>query len=110
VFMGSVVGSEEVVVAAPSGMVVDSSPAKRMLRCRFLRPVSSSPPLGEVFTGEALGSSELSSIGEVSSVLEEAMPEMGPDLEPVPGGGLSDEQREDFNRVYLEMFLDLASC
>ncbi|KAE8075488.1 hypothetical protein FH972_014203 [Carpinus fangiana] len=31
-------------------------------------------------------------------------------LEPGPVGGLSDEQREDCNRVFLEMFLDSVSC
>ena len=50
-----------------------------------------------------LGSSELSSLGEVSSVSNEAVPEMDPDLEPDSGGGLSDERREDSYCVFLEM-------
>jgi hypothetical protein len=58
----------------------------------------------------ALGSAELSSTGEVSSVSDEAAPKKDPDLVPVPSGGLSDEQRKDFNRVFLEMFPDSASC
>jgi hypothetical protein len=110
VFMGSVAGSEEVVSTALSSMVADSSPAKSMLRRRFLRPVSSSPPTGEVSTGEALGSAESSSTREVLSVPNEAVPEKDPDLEPVSGGGLYDEKREDCNHVFLEMFPDLASC
>ena len=43
-------------------------------------------------------------------MLDEAVQEKDPDLEPVPGGGLSDEQREDYNRVFLEMFPDSSSC
>jgi hypothetical protein len=42
--MGSVADSDEAVSATPSGKVADSSPAKSMLRCGFLRPVSLSPP------------------------------------------------------------------
>ena len=60
--------------------------------------------------GEALGSVESSSTGEISSMSDEDVPEKDPDLELVPGSGLSNEQREDFNRVFLEMFLDSASC
>ena len=48
VFMGSVAGSEETVLAALLGTVADSSPAKSMLWRGFLRPVSSSPPIGEL--------------------------------------------------------------
>jgi hypothetical protein len=51
---------------------------------------------------------ESSSIGEVSSMSDEAAPEKDPDLDPVPGGGLSDEQWKDFNRVSLEMFPNIS--
>ena len=37
-------------------------------------------------------------------------PKKDPDLDPVPSGGLSVEQRKDFDRVFLEMFPDSASC
>jgi hypothetical protein len=37
-------------------------------------------------------------------------PKKDPDLDPVPRGGLSVEQRKDFNRVFLEMFPESASC
>jgi hypothetical protein len=108
--MGSVAGFDEAVPAAPSGKVADSSPAKSMLRREFLRPVSSSQLEEEAVL--ALGSAELSSIGEVSSVSDESALEkdLDLDLESVLGGGLSDEQREDFNRVFLEMFPYSASC
>jgi hypothetical protein len=106
--IGPVAGSDEVVSTIPSGKVAASSPVKSMLRHRFLRHVSSSPSEEEVVL--ALGSTESSSTGEVSSVSDEAGPEKDPDLEPVPGGGLSDEQREDCNRVFLEMFPDSVSC
>jgi hypothetical protein len=104
--MGSVAGSKEAVSAAQLG----SSPAKSMLRRGFLRPVYSSLPTGEVSTGEALESAESSSIGEISFVPDKAVLEKDPDLEPVLGSGLSNEQREDFYRVFLEMFPDSASC
>jgi hypothetical protein len=61
----SVAGSYEAVSAAPSGQVADSSPAKSLLQCGFLRPMSSSLPEKEAVL--ALGSIESSSIGEVSS-------------------------------------------
>jgi hypothetical protein len=70
--------------------------------------VSSSPPEEDV--GLALGSADLSSTGKVLSVSDEAVREKDPDLEPVMGGGLSDEQREDCNCVFLEMFPVSASC
>ena len=35
--------------------------------------------------------------------------EKDPDLDPIPRGGLSVEQRKDFDCVFLEMFLDSAS-
>jgi hypothetical protein len=41
---------------------------------------------------------------------EGAALEKDPDLDLVPGGGLSDEQKKDFERVFLEMFPDSASC
>jgi hypothetical protein len=43
-------------------------------------------------------------------LFEGAAPEKDPDLDPVPGGGLSNEQKKDFERVFLEMFPDSASC
>ena len=61
----SVAGSDEAVLAAPSGKVADSSPAKSLLRCGFLRPVSSSSPEEEEVL--ALGSAESSSIGQILS-------------------------------------------
>jgi hypothetical protein len=60
-----VISSDDVSLAAPSGKVADSSPAKSLLRREFLRPVSSLPlEEGAVL---ALGFAELSSTGEVSS-------------------------------------------
>jgi hypothetical protein len=41
---------------------------------------------------------------------EGSAPKKDPDLDPVPRGGLSVEQRKDFNRVFLEMFPESASC
>jgi hypothetical protein len=109
VIMGSVASSNEAVLATPSGKVADSSLATSMLWRGFLRPVSSSPPEEEAVL--ALGSAESSSTREVSSMLDDAAtPKKDPDLDLVPGGGLSDEQRKDFNRVFLEMFPDSASC
>jgi hypothetical protein len=58
----------------------------------------------------ATGSAESSSTREVTSVSDEAAQERDLDLEPVPGGGLSDEQREDCSHVFLEMFPDSVSC
>ena len=106
--IGLVAGSDKAVSTAPSGKVADSAPMKSMLRCGFLRLVSSSPFEEEAVL--ALGSAELSSTREVSSMSDEAASVKDPDLEPVPGGGLSDEQREDCNRVFLEMFPDSVSC
>ena len=105
---GSVAGFDEAVSAALSGKVANSSPAKSVLHHGFLRPVSSSTPDEESVL--ALGAAESSSIREVSSVSDEVALEKDPDLEPVMGGGLFDEQREDCNRVFLEMFSDSASC
>jgi hypothetical protein len=109
VIMGSVAGSDEAVSATPSGKVADSSPATSMLWRGCLRPVSSSAPEEEVVL--ALESAESSSTREVSFVSNEATtPKKDPDLDLVPGGGLSDEQRKDFNCVFLEMYPNLASC
>jgi hypothetical protein len=91
-----------------NGKVAVSSPAKSMLRRGFLRPLSSSPPAEEAVS--APGSAEWSCTGEVSSVSDEAAQEWDLDLELVPGGGLSGEQREDCNHVFLEMFPDSVSC
>jgi hypothetical protein len=110
-FRGSVADSEEEISAAPSG----PSPAKTMFQRGFLRSESSLSPSGEVSTGEALGSAESCSgfcdSPEMGSpVSGEAMPEKDPDLDPVPSGGLSDEQREDCMHVFLDMFPDSVSC
>jgi hypothetical protein len=81
-----------------------SSPAKSMLRCGFLKPLSLSQLAEEAMS--APGSAESSSIGEVMSESDEAAQER----DPVSGGGLSNEQREDCSRVFLEMFPDSVSC
>jgi hypothetical protein len=110
-FRGSVADSEEEISVAPSG----PSPAKTMFRRGSLRSESSLSPSGEVSTGEALGFAEscsgFSDSPEMGSAVSgEVVLEKDPDLEPVQGGGLSDEQREDCMRVFLDMFPDSVSC
>ena len=97
--------SDEAAASSSEGAI--SFLAKSMLWCGFLRPGFLSPLEEEAEL--ALDFSESSSIGKVSLVSDEAVPKMESDLEPGPGGGLSDEKKDDFYRVFLEMFPDSAS-
>lgn len=59
---------------------------------------------------EAAPFSESDEVAQAWDLVPVLDPILDQGLDPVPGGGLSGEQAKDFNRVFLEMFPDSASC